>query len=223
MVKVRARSQSDRHLTADRARCPPRRPEGRARHQGYMVVRPKPLGRSFWTICGARLGQAGASHRRWWQRSSRAALASLWDGMPVQRCTVHKGRNLRLPPKYLHDEVRADFNDMMPPRPPARSWPGATRSWPSGSSAAGRSRRAWKKPARACSPSCATRPSSGARRGPRTPLSACTRNKRRIKTRYLLPYAETAAMLFWALLASGQITMRQVDGWQTLEALPHRP
>ena len=28
--------------------------------------------------------------------------------------------------------------------------------------------------------------------------------------------AETAAMLFWALLASGQINMRKVDGWQTL-------
>jgi len=24
-------------------------------------------------------------------------------------------------------------------------------------------------------------------------------------------------MLFWALLASGQITMRKVDGWQTLD------
>jgi Transposase, Mutator family len=39
--------------------------------------------------------------------------------------------------------------------------------------------------------------------------------KRRIKTQCLLPCAETAAMLFWALLASGQITMRRVDGWQT--------
>jgi hypothetical protein len=29
-----------------------------------------------------------------------------------------------------------------------------------------------------------------------------------------VPSAETAAMLFWALLASGQITMRKVDGWQ---------
>ena len=29
------------------------------------------------------------------------------------------------------------------------------------------------------------------------------------------PSAETAAMLFWALMASGQITMRKVDGWQT--------
>jgi transposase-like protein len=35
--------------------------------------------------------------------------------------------------------------------------------------------------------------------------------KRRIKTQTVLPSAETAAMLFWALLASGQITMRKVD------------
>jgi putative transposase len=40
--------------------------------------------------------------------------------------------------------------------------------------------------------------------------------KRRIKTQILLPSAETAAMLFWALLASGQITMRKVDGWESL-------
>ncbi len=40
--------------------------------------------------------------------------------------------------------------------------------------------------------------------------------KRRIKTQTVLPSAETAAMLFWALMASGQITMRKVDGWQTL-------
>src|ERR671911_454311 len=33
--------------------------------------------------------------------------------------------------------------------------------------------------------------------------------KRRIKTQCLLPCAETAAMLFWALLAAGQITMRR--------------
>jgi putative transposase len=40
--------------------------------------------------------------------------------------------------------------------------------------------------------------------------------KRRIKTQTVLPSAETAAMLFWALLAAGQITMRKVDGCQTL-------
>ena len=40
-------------------------------------------------------------------------------------------------------------------------------------------------------------------------------NKRRIKTHCALPNAETAAMPFWALMASGQITLRRVDGWQT--------
>ena len=40
--------------------------------------------------------------------------------------------------------------------------------------------------------------------------------KRRIKTQCVLPSIETAAMLFWALLASGQINMRKIDGWQTL-------
>ena len=32
--------------------------------------------------------------------------------------------------------------------------------------------------------------------------------------------ADTAAMLFWALLASGQINMRKVDGWETLATQP---
>ena len=44
--------------------------------------------------------------------------------------------------------------------------------------------------------------------------------KRRIKTQTVLPSADTAAMLFWGLLASGQINMRKVDGWKTLAIKP---
>jgi len=44
--------------------------------------------------------------------------------------------------------------------------------------------------------------------------------KRRIKTQTVLPSAETAAMLFWALMASGQIAMRKIDGWWTLPTKP---
>ena len=44
--------------------------------------------------------------------------------------------------------------------------------------------------------------------------------KRRIKTQTAAPRAETAAMLFWALMASGQIVMRKVDGWQSLVEKP---
>ena len=43
-----------------------------------------------------------------------AALAGLWSGIPVQRCGVHKERNLLAhAPKELHDEIKADFTDMM--------------------------------------------------------------------------------------------------------------
>ena len=47
--------------------------------------------------------------------------------------------------------------------------------------------------------------------------------KRRIKTQTVLPSAETAAMLFWALLAAGQITMRKVDGWSLNQKLAAKP
>jgi hypothetical protein len=44
--------------------------------------------------------------------------------------------------------------------------------------------------------------------------------KRRIKTQTVLQSADTAAMLFLALLTSGQINMRRVDGWQKLATKP---
>jgi putative transposase len=45
---------------------------------------------------------------------------------------------------------------------------------------------------------------------------------RRIKTQCMPPSAETACMLFWALLASGQITLRKVDGWPSLHVAAAR-
>jgi putative transposase len=50
--------------------------------------------------------------------------------------------------------------------------------------------------------------------------------KRRIKTQTVLSSAETVAMLFWALLAAGQITMRNVrrrEIRRPLHALPPGP
>jgi transposase-like protein len=42
------------------------------------------------------------------------ALTVLWSGMLVQRCTVHKHRNLLAhAPDRLHEEVSADYNDMI--------------------------------------------------------------------------------------------------------------
>ena len=55
---------------------------------------------------------------------------------------------------------------------------------------------------------------------PTTPDCRATEFKRPIKTQTVLPSAETASMLFWSLRAAGQITMRKVDGWQSLDEPP---
>src|SRR3974377_600918 len=42
------------------------------------------------------------------------ALAAVWEGVPLQRCSVHKHRNLLAhAPVRLHDEVTADYTDMI--------------------------------------------------------------------------------------------------------------
>src|ERR687890_1705151 len=42
------------------------------------------------------------------------ALAALWPDVPTQRCTVHKHRNLLAhAPEALHEEVSADYTDMI--------------------------------------------------------------------------------------------------------------
>ncbi len=150
------------------------------------------------------------------------AIAAVWDGVPVQRCTVHKHRNLLAhAPERLHDEISADYNDMIY---------AATRE-----EVAARRKaflRKWRLKHGAVADSlqeAGDRLFTFTRLPPSQWRSARTTNaierlheefKRRIKTQTVLPSAETAAMLFWALLAAGQINMRKVDGWQTLATKP---
>jgi transposase-like protein len=146
------------------------------------------------------------------------ALAALWPEVPTQRCTVHKHRNLLAhAPDPLHDEISADYNDTIYAKT-AKEIEVRRRAF----------LRKWRLKCRAVAESLEE---AGDRLFTFTRLpesqwkSARTTNaierlheefKRRIKTQTVLPSAETAAMLFWALLASGQITMRKVDGWRTL-------
>lgn len=151
-----------------------------------------------------------------------AAIAAVWDGVPVQRCTVHKHRNLLAhAPERLHEEITADYTDMIY---------AATREEVEARRKA--FIRKWRLKHRAVADSleeAGERLFSFTRLPPSQWKSARTTNaierlheefKRRIKTQTVLPSAETAAMLFWALLASRQINMRKVDGWQTLDAKP---
>ena len=150
------------------------------------------------------------------------AIAAVWDGVPVQRCTVHKHRNLLAhAPERLHEEITADYNDMI---------------YAATCEEIGARRKAfirkWRLKHRAVADSleeAGDRLFSFTRLPPSQWRSVRTTNaierlheefKRRITTQTVLPSAETAAMLFWALLASGQINMRKVDGWQTLATKP---
>ena len=105
------------------------------------------------------------------------AVAALWPDMAVQRCTVHKHRNLLAhAPERLHEEIYNDYRDMIYAATPARSRPGARPSSANGASNAAPSPTAWRKPATNSSLSPASRRANGSRSGPRTRSSDCTRS-----------------------------------------------
>src|SRR5271169_4829819 len=150
------------------------------------------------------------------------ALAALWNDVPVQRCTVHKHRNLLAhAPKKLYDEISADYADMIYAKT-AKEVEAKRKAF----------LRKWRL---RCRPVADSLEEAGEKlftflRFPSDQWKSIrTTNaierlheefKRRIKTQCMLPGADTACMLFWALLASGQITLRKVDGWKTLHVAP---
>jgi len=151
-----------------------------------------------------------------------AAIAAVWDDVPVQRCTVHKHRNLLAhAPERLREEITADYNDMIyaaTREEVERRRKAFIRKW-----------RLKHRPVADSLEEAGERLFTFTRLPPSQWKSVRTTNaierlheefKRRIKTQTVLPSADTAAMLFWALLASGQISMRKVDGWQTLATKP---
>ena len=148
-----------------------------------------------------------------------AALVALWGAdLPIQRCTVHKHRNLLAhAPRHMHDELTEDYRDMIYAETAVEV---ETRRKAF--------LRKWQLKCRAVAESleeAGDRLFTFTRLDPSQWKSTRTTNaierlneefRRRIKTQTVLPCAETVPMLLWALLASGQIQMRKVDGWETL-------
>lgn len=149
-----------------------------------------------------------------------AALTALWgEDLPIQRCTVHKLRNLLgHAPKALHDELVEDYRDMI---------------YAATASEIEKRRKAfvrkWTLKCRAVVDSfeeAGEQLFTFTRLDPSQWKAARTTNaierlneefRRRVKTQTVLPCAETVPMMLWALLASGQIQMRKIDGWETLD------
>jgi putative transposase len=155
----------------------------------------------------------------------RKAVGLVWPEVRVQRCAVHKLRNLeRKAPKHALAEVRADFHRIIYAASATvaraayaafeRNWtsrcPGVVRSLQEGGEELLTffefPKRQWK--------------------------TLKTTNvierlheefRRRVKTQGSLPTEDAALVLLFGLVASGQIRFRRVDGWRQIPVvLGHR-
>lgn len=152
-------------------------------------------------------------------RGLRAALAECWPQVAVQRCTVHKLRNLEAhAPKRLHDELRQGYREIVY----AEDERAARRAWL-------RFTTKWKK---LCPAVVESLEEAGAElltfyRFPESQWKGLrTTNivervieefRRRVKTQAVLPSQDSALLLLYGLVASGQLRFRKLDGYQELD------
>jgi transposase-like protein len=149
----------------------------------------------------------------------RAAVDKNWPGIEVQRCTVHKLRNLeRHVPRHALEEVKSDYHRIIQ----AESLEQARKAY----------REfvlKWKKlaPKVVVSLEEAGEELLTFYRFPNSQWKSLrTTNaierlngefRRRVKTQGSLPNAQAAELLLFGLIISGQIHMRRIDGWQDLK------
>ena len=148
----------------------------------------------------------------------RRALGEIWPTALVQRCCVHKLRNLeRKAPKHALAELRDDFHRIVYAagadaaraeltgfeRKWAKRCPGVVRSLQEGGAELLTfftfPRAQWKT----------LRTTNVIER-----LNGEFR--RRVKTQSALPSEDTAVVLLFSLVASGQIRLRRIDGWRKI-------
>lgn len=149
----------------------------------------------------------------------RSALGKNWPSTMVQRCTVHKLRNLeRYAPRHAIEEIKSDYHKIV---------------YAESLEQANKARRdfisKWKKlaPKVVVSLEEAGDELLTFYRFPNSQWKVLrTTNaierlngefRRRVKTQSSLPDARSAERLLFGLIISGQIQMRRVDGWQDLK------
>jgi transposase-like protein len=148
----------------------------------------------------------------------RAAVERTWPAAAIQRCTVHKLRNLLThAPRRLHDELRDDYHAIV---------------FAEDGAAARRAYLAFmKKWTKGCPGAVTSLEEAGAElltffRYPRSQWKSWrTTNsierlhqefRRRVKTQGSFPTADAALTLLYGLMASGQIVFRKLEGWQDM-------
>lgn len=147
-----------------------------------------------------------------------AALGQLWPNCLIQRCTVHKERNLLgYAPPAMHEELKADYQEMM--------------YAPDGQTALRLRKEFIFKWHSKCPKVVKSLKEAGDRlftflrfppqqwRSLRTTNSIERLNeefRRRVKVQGATHTGDSVCLLFWAMLASGIITHRRVLGFETL-------
>lgn len=149
----------------------------------------------------------------------RAAVEKNWPGIAVQRCTVHKLRNLeRHTPRHALEQVKTGYHAIVN----ATSLDQAKKAYREFVAK-------WKK----LLPKVVASLEEGGEelltfyRFPNSQWKSLrTTNaierlngefRRRVKTQGSLPSAQSAELLLFGLIISGQIRMRRIDGWRELK------
>ncbi len=151
----------------------------------------------------------------------RRAVGEAWPQAEVQRCAVHKLRNLeRKAPKHALAEIRDDFHSIVyaTSADAARiAYAGFERTWAKRCPGVVRSlreggdelltfftfpRAQWKT-----------------LRTTNTIERLHEEFRRRVKTQGSLPSEDAAVVLLFSLVASGQIKLRRIDGWRKIGAV----
>lgn len=148
----------------------------------------------------------------------RAAIDLVWSGIEVQRCAVHKLRNLlQHAPKHAHDEVRDDFHAIVYAQSQAKA------------------REAYDRFVSKWSKLCESVARSLQEAGDELltfytyPESQwkCVRTtnvierlneefRRRVKTQGSLPNESAVLVLMFGLVASGLVQLRKIDGFELI-------
>jgi len=148
------------------------------------------------------------------------ALEEQWPGLPIQRCTAHKLRNVQgKAPRKLKEEATEDFRRMI---------------YVESAAAAERARELFLKKWRLRCPAVAASVEEAGDqlwtflRFPRSQWKALrTTNaleringefRRRTKTQASLPSQDAVLLLLFGLLRSGHVKLRRIDGWQEMWA-----
>jgi transposase-like protein len=186
-----------------------------------------PGGETFeaWKGCFDDLGTRGLGVPVWGvidgHPGLRKAVGLVWPSVLVQRCCVHKLRNLeRKAPKHALAEIRADFHRIAYAESAAaartaftafeRKWtrrcPGVVRSLQEGGEELLTffqfPKRQWKT----------LRTTNVIER-------LNEEFRRRVKTQGSLPTEDAALVLLFGLVVSGQIRLRRLDGWRQIPAM----